>query len=64
MDSTDTTIKINIRTFIEDLLNEIIETTIETANKEKTAIGAIEENTVIDEDLAIVEDTVIVEETI
>lgn len=43
--------KKNIRTFIEDLLNKIIATAIETALKEKTAIGTIEENTAIDEDV-------------
>jgi len=63
MDSTKMTTEKNIKSFIEDLLNEIIETVIETASKEKTTIGAIEENTAIDEDLVIVENTVIEEET-
>lgn len=46
-----------IRTFIEDLLNEIIATANETALKEKTAIGAIEENTTTHENTAIEKET-------
>ncbi|CAH1722977.1 unnamed protein product [Aphis gossypii] len=61
MDPVDVSTEQSPRTLIEDLLNEIIETAIEAAHKEKIAI---EENTATDEDTVIVEDTTIVEETV
>jgi len=50
MESTDMTSEQNIRTFIEDLINEIIATAVGTIREENTAIGAVEEVTEIEED--------------
>jgi len=54
MYSADMNTQQNIKTFIENLKNEIIAIAIEIARNENTTISAIEENTTINKNTAIV----------